>query len=518
MKILRVDSDKEILELDSNMEKEVELKAEGYSIINLDNETKVALENENLLDEELFKELKKRNGNGIEKKILEVDNELYVENNEGEAIALYPADEVKQKGYYSEKNNLFGYNHILSFKNSWRSSQYKLNEEMEFEFFGRKPEKPWLSEGLYFINKLNGKVVKGFEFLNHVDNSRTGLTEWWAGKIPPQYEELSQINAEGYAFKYQSEERDYYVHIKYDNKLREHVAVIDDPTNLELFIVHLKGLKYVLPNLEKWIRDNKFESKKRFIKIKDVDLDTQEGIVEREITFNNLVDGKDYNNKEIKRLARSIWGTARSVKEISATWDSKEDGKEWSWYTDDFGYRVTTKNFPREVEDNIVFEIIHFNPRTYDYEKEKSVIKREDYYKFPAKKYYLNEEDKKIIIYKYRNQISVYSYHAGSLTDEKEMLKNARRKAKRDWINSQKEKTDKEKIKRILEENPKETLRVEDSIKAGNCEVGTKNFRDEYFGSNREEVKFEEILNKDYFDEILENKDFRATIAYKMTG
>lgn len=66
-------------------------------------------------------------------------------------------------------------------------------------------------------------------------------------------------------------------------------------------------------------------------------------------------------------------------------------------------------------------------------------------------------------------------------------------------------------LKKVLEENPNLIVKIEDSIKTGNCSVGTEAFRKKY--SLKEEMTFGELLEAKNFDEFRLNRNFVKVIG-----
>ena len=95
-----------------------------------------------------------------------------------------------------------------------------------------------------------------------------------------------------------------------------------------------------------------------------------------------------------------------------------------------------------------------------------------------------------------------------------EMKRELTRKCRQDFLVIGKKKSELEKVKKWMQENPACVISVQDSLNCGNCEYGTKSFMERYNIFNN--CTCLQLLKNDNFEAMISNFYFRKVIASKM--
>jgi len=89
------------------------------------------------------------------------------------------------------------------------------------------------------------------------------------------------------------------------------------------------------------------------------------------------------------------------------------------------------------------------------------------------------------------------------------------RKARIDLLNRNQRSIAATKVRSILQKHQNEYISFQDSIEAGNCEFGTREFQKQYFPRNKERVKVKTILKHPQIKKILNNPSFQRVVLWK---
>ena len=129
-------------------------------------------------------------------------------------------------------------------------------------------------------------------------------------------------------------------------------------------------------------------------------------------------------------------------------------------------------------------------------------------------KYYIEGSDHKAFE-EYELEVGVLEFYQHSKEHwNTELEKLLLKKIRQNWIWEKRQEMKEylfKNLKKVLEENPNQIVKIEDSIITGNCPVGTKSFRKKY--SLKEEMTFSELVRSKNFDEFRLNRDFIKVIG-----